>query len=67
MPIRYMEAAQFRQTDGRAPLVGLQIRVPLTSNALHMEHNYIDLSQATLHLFPPVMNGKWNVRLFDSR
>lgn len=60
-------AAGALRMDGGSSSVGLQIREPFTSNALHMEHNCIDLSQATLHLCPPVMNGKWNARSFDNR
>lgn len=40
--------------DRRTSSLGSQIRDPFTSNALHTEHNCIDLSQATLHLFFPL-------------
>lgn len=39
------------------------MRVPFTFNVLHTEHNYIDLLQATLQLFPHMMNGECEIIL----
>lgn len=47
--------------------LGWTTEVPFTFNVVHTDHNYIDLLQATLQLFSHMMNGKWNVRLFDKR